>query len=413
MQKNNDYLTSWRELREGFSQNLKSLGYSERKLNDYSWALNKIEGFIVHHDLTGYSSETGDRVLSETQGQYRAGSQGLIRTVVHRLNDYSLGIFKLSHSGMQGPRCPEQFAETLQRHIERLKKLGRSASTIKQSARYCTELLNYWDSHGVKNLSDVTTVHILGAFVASQSNKSGWATFCRGFLKFLHESGIHRTDLSVAIPTVRRPHPLPSTYSKPETNKLLLSIDRSTGLGQRNYAILLLVTRFGMRSSDIANLKLADVNFCTQTLSFVQKKTSVPQRFQLLPEIEDALHGYLTNARPESGDQSLFLRDVAPFTGIEASAVATFVGRQFKKAGIPSPGKKHGPHALRMTLASHLISEKVPYPVVARILGHESDGALKNYVRLDVEALRSCSLTAPTPTGLFAEMLRPFTGGEQ
>ena len=411
MEQKNDSVACWRELCEGFNQNLKSLGYSKRKLIDYSWALNKIERFIVDHGLTGYSSETGDRVLAEAKAQYSEKSQRLIRTVVCRLNDYSLGKFEILHSVANKAQCPKQFAETLHRYIGRLGKLDRSESTIKQSVHYCTQLLNYLDSQGVKNLSGVTSAHIYGAFIDSKNNKSCWATFCRGFLKFLHKSGLHGTDLSAAIPTARRPQPLPSTYSKAEIEKLLSSIDRSTGLGQRNYAIVLLAARFGMRSSDIANLKLADVNFQTKTLSFVQEKTSIPQKFELFPEIEDALHCYLDNARPESGDPSLFLRDVAPFTGIKASAVATFVGRQFKKAGIPTEGKKHGPHALRMTLASDLISEKVPYVVVRKILGHDSDGALKNYVRLDVEALRSCSLSAPTPTGLFAGMLAPYGGG--
>lgn len=413
MDQKGDSVICWRELREGFRQNLESLGYSKRKLIDYSWVLNKIERFIFDHGLTGYFSEIGDSVLSETKSQYCKGSQRLIRIVVYRLNDYSSGKFKISHSEAKRTQCPEQFAETLHRHIGHLRKLERSESTIKQSVHYCTQLLNYIDLQGVRNLSDVTTVHIYGAFIDSKSNKSCWATFCRGFLTFLHKSGIHGTDLSAAIPTTRRPQPLPSTYSKPEIEKLLSSIDRSIGLGQRNYAIVLLAARFGMRSSDIANLKMADVNFRSKTLSFVQVKTSVPQRFELLPEIEGALHCYLTNTRPESGDPSLFLRNVAPFIGIQASAVATFVGHQFRKAGIPTTGKKHGPHALRMTLASDLISEKVPYTVVAKILGHESDGALKNYVRLDVESLRSCSLAAPIPTGLFAEMLAPYSEGER
>lgn len=411
MEQPSSSIVCWRELREGFSQNLKSLGYSKRKLIDYSWALGKIERFIFDHGLPGYSHETGDRVLSETKDHYRKGSHRLIRTVVYRLNDYSLGEFHISHSEAKKMPCPEPFAETLHRHIERLRKLERRESTIKQSVHYCTQLLHYIESQGVRNLSDVTTAHIYGAFIDSKSNKSCWAAFCRGFLTFLHTSGIHGTDLSTAIPATRRPQPLPSTYSKSEIEKLLSSIDRSTGVGQRNYAIMLLATRFGMRSSDIANLKMTDVNFRTKTLSFVQEKTSVPQRFALLPEIEGALHCYLTNTRPESGDPSLFVRNVAPFTGIRASAVTTFVGRQFQKAGIPTAGKKHGPHALRMTLASDLISEKVPYPVVGKILGHDSDGALKNYVRLDVEALRSCSLAAPAPTGRFAEMLAPYTGG--
>ncbi|MCT1402837.1 tyrosine-type recombinase/integrase [Paenibacillus sp. p3-SID867] len=410
MAQNSNNAVYWQELREGFNQSLESLGYSKRKLIDYSWALNKIERCILDHGLPGYSIETGDRVLSEIKGQYHKASQRLIRTVVCRLNDYSLGKFNIMHSEIKRAKCPEQFAETLYQYTEYLEKLGRSKSTIKQSIHYCTQLLHYIDSQGVNNLSDVTTVHIYEAFIDSKSNKSCWATFCRGFFKFLRKSKVHATDLSVAIPITRRPQSLPSTYSKSEIEKLLSSIDRSTGLGKRNYAIALLAIRFGMRASDIANLKMVNINFCNKTLSFVQTKTSVPQRFELLPEIESALHCYLTNARPKSSDPSLFLRGVAPFTGIEASAVSTFVGCQFKKAGIPTEGKKHGAHALRMTLATDLISEKVPYTVVGKILGHESDGALKNYVRLDVESLRSCSLAAPIPTGLFAERLLAYKG---
>ena len=181
--------TCWRELREGFSQNLMLLGYSERKFIDYSWALDKIERFIVDHGLINYSSETGDRVLAKTKTQYREGSQRLIRTVVCRLNDYSLGKFEIQHSKANKTQCPKQFADTLHGYIGRLGKLDRSESTIKQSVHYCTQLLNYLDLQGVKNLSGVTAAHIYGAIIDSKNNKSCWATFCRGFLKFLHQSG--------------------------------------------------------------------------------------------------------------------------------------------------------------------------------------------------------------------------------
>lgn len=326
MEQKSDNVVCWRELRDDFNQNLRSLGYSERKLNDYSWVLNKIERFIFNHNLTSYSSETGDKILSVTKGQYHNVSQRLIRTVVYRLNDYSSGKFEISHSRVNKTQCPEQFAGTLHKYLERLRKLGRSESTIKQSVHYCTQLLNHLGSEGVTSLSDVTAVNIHGAFIDTKSNKSCWSTFYRGFLKYLHKSGIHGTDLSVAVPTARRPQPLPSTYSKPEIEKLLAVIDRSTRLGQRNYAIVLLAIRFGMRSSDIANLKLTDVNFLTKTVNFVQEKTSIPQRFELLPEIEDALHCYLANARPEHDDPSMFLRNVAPFTGIGSTAISTLVG---------------------------------------------------------------------------------------
>jgi len=120
------------------------------------------------------------------------------------------------------------------------------------------------------------------------------------------------------------------------------------------------------------------------------------------------------NARdPDCGSEYIFLRVVPPYTVISSVVVSNVVQKAFKISGICTDGKKHGPHSLRMTLASELVSENVPYMVVSKILGHEDPNSARHYVNFDVEMLRACALEVPHLGGLTAEKLGILEGVRQ
>ena len=194
-------------------------------------------------------------------------------------------------------------------------------------------------------------------------------------------------------------------------SRLLLSVDRSTAIGKRDYLIILLAQKLGMRSGDIAKLKYSEIDFRVKIIKFIQQKTLVPHQLELLPEIEEALLEYF-NARWLGCDcEHIFLRAVPPFIRISTTVVSNVVQKAFKVSGICYAGKKHGPHSLRMTLASELVSENVPYMVIGKILGHEDPNVAKHYVKFDIEMLRACALEVPQLSGLIAEKLNIFEGG--
>ena len=242
-------------------------------------------------------------------------------------------------------------------------------------------------------------------------NKAGFATPAKSFLKYLFKKNLNSADLSLIIPKVRRPKPVPSIYSKSETEDMLSCIDKTTVIGKRDLAMILLALRLGIRASDILNLKVSDINYDLKTIEFIQVKTSVPHRLELLPEVEDALSAYLSDRVNPHGSNNIFLSTTPPFHPLSHAAVRIAVSKYIKIAGIESGQRKRGGHAMRSTFASELAAESVPYDVIRKILGHESQESTKHYVKFDFEMLRKCALDAPPPVGRLAENLYAATGG--
>jgi site-specific recombinase XerD len=317
------------------------------------------------------------------------GSKKMGKLVIQWLNDQMIGKFPMLHANYSKKICPTRFSSVFTKYIEHLEYVGKSASTINQSKHYCVDFLIWLEDHGIKHLKKVKPKDIRSALADTSLHKGKWATFCRVFLRYMNKTGLIPVDISLYVPSVKQQCPLPSIYSNEEILALLESIDRNTAVGKRNYLMASIAARYGLRASDIANLQMKDIDLIAQKFSFEQKKTHVRQSFDFLPGINEALQDYLT-VRKSQGIESLFLTATAPTRGVAPAAVSIAIGRQFCNAGLKTLGKKHGPHAVQMSLATRLVEDKVPYAVVGKILGHESGESLKNYVKLDIESLRIC-----------------------
>ena len=331
-------------------------------------------------------------------------------TVIRRLDNFlAEGKCTIRASGPKF-KLPEPFQEPLDGYVVFSKLNGLRDSTITQNIYYCKKtLLFFWEESNIHKISDITPRDVHNAFMASK-DKPNFQTSIRTFLRYLYRTGIHEFDLSLSVPSVRRPKVIPSIYTKEEIFRLLSSVDRSTAMGKRDYLIILLAQKLGMRSGDIANLKCGDIDFRAKKINFIQGKTLVPHQLELLPKIEEALLQYLKVRRSNCDIESIFLRVLPPFIRITRVAVGVVVRKAFKVSEICVVGKKHGPHSLRMTLASELVSEKVPYMVVGKILGHEDPNIAKHYVKFDIEMLRTCALEVPKLSGFIAEKFNIFEG---
>jgi integrase len=264
----------------------------------------------------------------------------------------------------------------------------------------------------IYDLSKIQPQNIYDIFIKS-NDKTNISRTLRSFLRHLFKSGVIAHDFSVFVPAVRKRQPIPSVYTKEETEQLLSSIDTRKNVGKRNYAIILLALRLGIRSGDIGNLKISDIDFQTNIIEFTQNKTQVRQRLEFLPELKDAIHIYLSEGRPETEYPNVFISILPPFRPITNTVVNDVISGCMKKSGISIGSRRHGGHALRTTLASELVSEKVPYEVVRKILGHEDINSMKHYVKFDMEMLRSCALEVPQLTGLYAKYINNRKGGHQ
>jgi integrase len=397
-------------IRRELERRLLVLRYSPHTIRGYLAYFGWLQEFLEGYGETNYSKELGQRFLAEftLQAHHTLTCFNPAKTVIHRLNEILDGKLFAPRFCEPKTECPPQFLARYELYSEHLARLGFTRSTIGAHKRHVGRLL-CWLAETVQSLDSLTSTEIYGV-LTNHTLLVDFMSVARRFLSYLFENKVTKEDLSVCIPKVRRPQPLPSVYSGDEVSLLLSSIDRSASIGKRDYAILLLAAKLGLRSSDIVNLKLRDINRDKKTIDIIQVKTGRPLTLVLNADIEDALEEYITQGRPQSESEHVFLGTRAPFSPICAGSGYAISQRGFGRAGIPVAGRRRGAHALRMSYATALIAKGVPYAAVTEALGHDDPESVKYYVRVDVRRLRLCALNVPKPSGALAVNLGDMEG---
>jgi len=218
----------------------------------------------------------------------------------------------------------------------------------------------------------------------------------RSFLRFLTMRGILQKDLSAELPKIRVPRDanIPSVWDQELLVRLLRAVDRSSAKGKRDYAILLLACRLGLRAGDIRTLKLDNLRWAESIIEITQAKTGAPLTQPLTSEVGEALIDYLKSGRPQTTHREVFLKVNPPFGPFGDSDSLHHIVKYWRQlAGITfrSP-QRRGLHSLRHTLATRLLEKSTPLPTIAEILGHTSLESTRIYAKADVEALRSVAL---------------------
>jgi integrase len=175
---------------------------------------------------------------------------------------------------------------------------------------------------------------------------------------------------------------------------LLSTVDRSSPVGKRDYAILLLAARLGMRSGDIRNLRLENLDWENATMEFVQEKTRAPQRLPLSEEVGTALIDYLRHGRPVTSNGEVFLGLIPPFSPFkDVGSLHRIITMYRRRAGIGIPASlKGGMHALRHSLATRLLEAGTPLETISNVMGHVSPESTLAYVKASAETLRTVAL---------------------
>jgi site-specific recombinase XerD len=252
----------------------------------------------------------------------------------------------------------------------------------------------------VKDVSEITP-EIISDYIISicpkhEKSIAAILTTLRVFLRFLYLNGFTKNDLSLSVPKQKKYYypPVPSTWEPTEVKQMLDAIDRGGPVGKRDYAILLLVAKLGIRVGDIKSLKLSDLNWATKTITIEQEKTKVEVTYPILHDVGWALIDYLQNARPTCESTHLFVRMNAPFVAFGENAnLHNIITKYIRRAGITVPrGKRQGLHSLRHSLASSLLEKGAPLAVISEVLGHVDSRSTSVYLHTDLNGLKACAL---------------------
>lgn len=221
----------------------------------------------------------------------------------------------------------------------------------------------------------------------------------RSFLRYLHYRGEISTDLTGSVPTIRRcSHAsLPSFVHPDVIEQVLSTCDRRSSIGRRNYAVLMLLARLGLRANEIRTLCLEDIDWRSGQLT-VQGKG---RRIALMPLPVDAggaIADYLRNGRPESDSRQVFLRHVAPNNGFASSSAISYLAKDaLTRAGVAGIAHK-GAHVFRHSLATHLLGAGASLTEIGQVLRHQRHDTTRTYAKVDLRSLRGIAL--PWPGGV-------------
>lgn len=226
----------------------------------------------------------------------------------------------------------------------------------------------------------------------SPAGRQGRACALRVLLRYLHRQRILTADLSRAIPRGRtyRHAAIPRAIPWSEVERVLASIDRRSPVGKRDYAALLLLATYGLRSQEIAMLELSAIDWAGSRFHVLGRKAGNSTTYPLSSAVGEAIVDYLRNARPPSPDRHVFLTLVAPYRPLAHWAISHRAAEHLQRAGVKV--RRPGSHTFRHSCVQRLVEADVPFKQIGDYVGHRSEAATQIYAKVAIHKLRALTL---------------------
>ncbi len=402
------YNESLKTLTEDAIVYLQNKGKSKSTIDKYIWTWHQIDKSLHVNNILEVEKSGVIEYLRE-----KFGNQKLSELTHYQKNCFSQALnliqFKearemfesIEYIPKEKPNFDGEIGNLILDFIILKKSRRLSDKTLHNYRWYLYSFFKHLNESAIFQLQEISPLAILTycAHLASRHLGARHASLgvLRTFLRYAYEEKKTMVDLSLVVPhdNYKNQSKLPSTYNKEEARLILETADRTTAVGKRNYAILLLIIRLGLRASDVRGLSFENINWGGNTVSFEQLKTCEKIELPLPLDVGEAIIDYLKYGRPETSDCHVFVEHIAPYQILGENAVPKIANKAICHSGIDISYRKHGSHSLRHTMASFLLEGQTPLPVISNILGHGSIQTTMCYLRVDVENLRQCALDIP------------------
>jgi len=390
---------------ESFERSLTEFGYTSSTVRTYRWCLAHFSRWIAGRGIT--VGDLDDGIVNsfvderQRQGLLHRSHQAAVCGLVQHLQEQGIvraSIPEQAHEPSPAVRLVNQYEDYLR------SERGLAAVTVADYGP-CVRLF-VEERFGERPVEleelgprDVSSFIVRYAHSRSRSRAKLMVAALRSFLRYLFQSGQLEANLAEAVPSVAdwRLSTVPRYLVAVEIDRLLDACDQSTGTGRRDYAILVLLARLGLRAGEVVSLELDDIDWRLGEL-VVRGKGLLHDRLPLLPEVGEALVTYLRRDRPPVTTRRVFVRRKAPLRGFARSAsVSTIVRRALVRAGLNPPVK--GAHLLRHSLATGMLRGGASMAEIGEILRHRSPHATEIYAKVDLAGLSSLAQPWPLAGG--------------
>lgn len=383
------------------------LGYGRVSLKHFRCSWRKLAQFAADRGVDSLSVDLTETFLmhcgvgsSAPEAPAASGQQHLIKAMRYLLEFQEHGYIRrrLPVTSVQLPDALSHVLETFVHFCSG--ELQIRHGTMRGRRSHVKAFLMYLASRRIADMRsiDVETVSDFATSCCHLKPRTLALVLCdlRSFLRYLAMEGVIPASVVERVPRVRIrwDDRIPDVWRAEDVKALLAAIDRGSPVGKRDYAIILLAARLGMRVSDIRDLKLEELRWDEARIERSQTKTGVPVILPLTEEIGNALIAYLRDGRPPTVRREVFLRHLAPFEPFgQDDNLYHIVSTYRRRAGIELPERSHkGLHSLRHTLATRLLEAGVSMQTISGVMGHLSPETTRIYTKVDLVALRSAAL---------------------
>lgn len=376
---------------------LREYGYSESNITWHRKSWGKVSEYMKKHSMVDYSADIGERFLDATSENH-VPHRRVYRRSVSLLTDYlSCGKIRARIIKYVTHELSGKIGEVAQKFIDSLAVKRYKQCTLKEHQRILSYFIKHLSVKDVVHPSSIREKEVLSFISSTQNCKKGTLNTMRLFCRYLHEQKITGHDIGYVIGKDNYPirEKLPSVYDAKEIKQIEEAVNRSSAVGKRDYAILLLTTRLGLRASDVAGLQFKNLDWESNIIRLSQYKTKQDIELPLLTDVGEAIIDYLKSGRPNTSSQQVFLSACAPYRPVNRLIINGAIGRIITSSNVCVRNRRFGPHAMRHTLASQLLYNGTPLPVISETLGHTNTQTTMEYLRIDFKGLMSCSLEVP------------------
>jgi site-specific recombinase XerD len=382
---------------DAYSAALVEQGYGHHSVRQQMLVIGDFSGWMKQQGVAvrNLDSSVVNRFLRlrQRQKRVRRGDPVALRRMLAMLSE--IGVVKLRPTG---DNDHSKATDGFQRYL--LQERGLSPLTLHNYVPVVEQFLFERFRNNTPNVcllcaSDITKFVVRQAHRLSPVRAKLVVTALRSFFRYLHHRGEVPTDLLGCVPTVPNwsLSMLPRFLPAGDIERILRCCNRKTSIGRRNYVILLLLARLGLRAGEVVGLSLDDVDWSTSQIMIRGKGgQSVP--LPLASDVGEALATYLRADRPRCSTRRVFIRHRAPLIGLgNSSTVSALVMRALKQAGVESVHK--GAHVLRHSLATSLLRQGGSLDEIGELLRHRSPNTTSIYAKVDVTALHTLALPWP------------------
>jgi integrase len=394
------------ELVSGLDAELVRLGYKTSTMAWYRGCWRRMERFFASHGVQEFSLDLAMAWVDQACGGFFAKEQtGTLKPtdvylfrVAQMLADFAVHGAVLRRYSRTVDKLTADQCDVLARFQSWLRSAGCAVSTVRAYGTVAGEFIAFTDTRGGLAGLDAGVIDAFVATLAGYQAKTVEHKLCavRSFLRFAGSGGLVDEAVLDAVPTVksRKQTRIPSVWDPSDVAKILEAVDRGNPCGKRDYAIILLITRLGLRGIDVKRLRFDDFDWPGNRLSVMQVKTGHRVWLPLLKDVGWAVIDYIRAGRPPSDCPQVFIRHTAPIGPFsDQDHLHQILLKHARAAHVPvSEKRRHGMHSLRHTLATRLMEKGTPVEQIADILGHQSVRSTGVYLKSSLGLLAKCAL---------------------